>query len=266
MVVDHASASSSIFVPSYVSLGGVDMAMAPVANKKILVVDDDARIRQMLQSYFENEGYRVSCAASGEEMRLSLARSKFDIVLLDLMLPDQDGIDLAREIRRSSNVPIMMLTGREDMVDCVVGLEVGADDYIVKPFHLREVHARLKSILRRYQGEGVTPMDPSEVLVFDGWQLDRAKRKLANPDGVEIELSTAEFDMLDAFLRNAGRVLTRDVLMDLTRHRAREVFDRSIDTQISRLRRKMESDPGRPKLIKSVRSVGYVFTAIPERP
>ncbi|MBB3545235.1 MULTISPECIES: response regulator [unclassified Rhizobium] len=229
----------------------------------ILVVDDDPRIRQMLQRYFEHEGYKVTCAASGEEMRLSLKAKAFDIILLDLVLPDQDGLDLAREIRRTSNIPIMILTGREDVVDCVVGLEIGADDYVVKPFHLREVHARLKSILRRYQAAPVPGPKEHDLLVFDGWQLDRQKRKLLNPENLEIELSSGEFDMLDAFIRNAGRVLSRDALMDLTRHRGRDAFDRSIDTQISRLRRKIEIDPARPELIKSIRSVGYVFTAKP---
>ena len=242
---------------------GADMSLGSPATTRILVVDDDPRVRQMLQRYFEQEGYNVTCVANGKEMKTSLSGRAFDIILLDLVLPDQDGIDLAREIRTTSNIPIMILTGREDVVDCVVGLEVGADDYVVKPFHLREVHARLKSILRRYQSGKVRPPEMDDVVVFDGWRFDRGKRKLVNPHNEEVELSTGEFDMLDALVRNAGRVLTRDMLMDLTRHRGRDVFDRSIDTQISRLRRKMEVDPTHPVLIKSVRSVGYVFTAKP---
>ncbi|WP_025661461.1 response regulator transcription factor [Rhizobium sp. IBUN] len=241
------------------------MSMGSPAETQILVVDDDPHIRKMLQRYFEHEGYKVTCVATGREMRLVQSARPFDIVLLDLVLPDQDGIDLAREIRSVSNVPIMILTGREDVVDRVVGLEVGADDYVVKPFHLREVHARLKSILRRSQ-TGRKPVSNSDgVLVFEGWRLDSGKRKLLNPENVEVELSTGEFEMLDAFVRNAGRVLSRDVLMDLTRHRERNPFDRSIDTQISRLRRKIEIDPARPKLIISIRSAGYVFTAKPSR-
>ncbi|OWW00423.1 two-component system response regulator [Rhizobium sp. R693] len=239
------------------------MTMGSPTETQILVVDDDPRIRQMLQRYFEHEGYKVTCVANGSETRSALSAKPFDIVLLDLVLPDQDGIDLAREIRRVSNVPIMILTGRGDVVDCVVGLEVGADDYVVKPFHLREVHARVKSILRRYQTRNKPAANPDRVLVFEGWRLDSDKRKLLNPDNVEVELSTGEFEMLDVLVRNAGRVLSRDLLMDLTRHRQRGPFDRSIDTQISRLRRKIEIDPARPKLIKSVRSVGYVFTARP---
>ncbi|CCM75376.1 response regulator [Rhizobium mesoamericanum] len=241
------------------------MGMGSPAETQILVVDDDPHIRKLLQRYFEHEGYKVACAATGREMRSALSARPFDIVLLDLVLPDQDGIDLAREIRSVSNVPIMMLTGREDVVDRVVGLEVGADDYVVKPFNLREVHARLKSILRRYQTDSKPVPNLDGVLAFEGWRLDSEKRKLLNPENVEVELSTGEFEMLDVFVRNAGRVLSRDVLMDLTRHRERDPFDRSIDTQISRLRRKIEIDPARPKLIKSVRSAGYVFTAKPAR-
>nr|WP_100248124.1 response regulator transcription factor [Rhizobium altiplani] len=239
--------------------------MGSPAETQILVVDDDPHIRKMLQRYFEHEGYKVTCVATGREMRLVQSARPFDIVLLDLVLPDQDGIDLARELRSGSNVPIMILTGRDDVVDRVVGLEVGADDYIVKPFHLREVHARLKSILRRYQTPSKADSNSDGLFVFEGWRLDSEKRKLLNPENVEVELSTGEFEMLDAFVRNAGRVLSRDILMDLTRHRGRDPFDRSIDTQISRLRRKIEIDPARPKLIKSVRSVGYVFTAKPAR-
>ncbi|KWV57222.1 two-component system response regulator [Rhizobium altiplani] len=241
------------------------MNMGSPAETQILVVDDDPHIRKMLQRYFEHEGYKVTCVATGREMRLVQSARPFDIVLLDLVLPDQDGIDLARELRSGSNVPIMILTGRDDVVDRVVGLEVGADDYIVKPFHLREVHARLKSILRRYQTPSKADSNSDGLFVFEGWRLDSEKRKLLNPENVEVELSTGEFEMLDAFVRNAGRVLSRDILMDLTRHRGRDPFDRSIDTQISRLRRKIEIDPARPKLIKSVRSVGYVFTAKPAR-
>jgi DNA-binding response OmpR family regulator len=239
------------------------MTTGSPGSARILVVDDDARIREMLKRYFEREGYSVACAADGKEMKTLLNSTTFDIILLDLVLPGQDGIDLAREIRNTSNIPIMMLTGRSDIVDCVVGLEVGADDYVVKPFHLREVHARLKSILRRFQ-TGAEPVPIAGGMVgFEGWQLDREKRRLLNPQGAEVELSTGEFDMLDALVRNAGRVLTRDALMDLTHHREREAFDRAIDTQIARLRRKIEVNPRRPQFIKSIRAVGYVFTAKP---
>lgn len=229
----------------------------------ILVVDDDPRIRQMLTRYFEDEGYIVSSAADGNEMRVCMRAQNFDAILLDLVLPGgTDGLDLAREIRAQSDVPIMMLTGRDDVVDRIVGLEVGADDYIAKPFHLREVHARLKSILRRRQAPArVSEPSAEEIIGFEGWKLNISRRQVLDPDGQEVELTTGEYEMLTAFVRNAGRVLTREVLMDLTRGRNLEAFDRTIDAQIVRLRRKIETDPKKPQFIKAVRGVGYVFTA-----
>ncbi len=232
-------------------------------SAQILVVDDDARIRNMLARYFEDEGYIVSGAADGREMRLSMKQRAFDAIFLDLSLPGgQDGLDLAREIRSQSDVPIMMLTGRDDVVDRIVGLEIGADDYITKPFHLREVHARLKSILRR---RNVLPVPPGEVpneqvLKFEGWSLNLSRRELRDTQGRDVELTTGEFDMLAVLVKNAGRVLTRDQLMDLTRGRQLEAFDRAVDAQIVRLRRKIETDAKHPQLVKSVRGVGYVFT------
>ena len=230
----------------------------------LLVVDDDPRIRNLLARYFEEEGYMVDCAADGHEMRSSMKQRSFDAILLDLSLPGgQDGLDLAREIRANSDVPIMMLTGRDDVVDRIVGLEVGADDYIAKPFHLREVHARLKSILRR-RGSRPAPAREApngEVFTFDGWSLDLNRRELKSPEGEDVDLTTGEFDMLTVLVTHAGRVLTRDQLMDLTRGRQMEAFDRAVDAQIVRLRRKIEADPKRPQLVKSVRGVGYVFAA-----
>jgi two-component system phosphate regulon response regulator OmpR len=216
----------------------------------------------MLTRYFEDEGYVVTAASNGSEMRASLRQGNFDIILLDWILPGgEDGLDLAREIRGQSDVPIMMLTGRDDVVDRIVGIEVGADDYIAKPFHLREVHARLKAILRRRQPMMKNSEDSqSDVIRFEGWQLDISKRQLLSADKNEIELTTGEFDMLVVFARHAGRVLNREFLMELTRGRNLEVYDRTIDAQIARLRKKIESDPTRPQLIKSVRGVGYVFT------
>lgn len=228
----------------------------------ILVVDDDPRIRQMLTRYFEEEGYLVSTAVDGTEMKRQLKQNAIDIILLDLSLPGgQDGLDLAREVRSQSDVPIMMLTGRDDVVDRIIGIEIGADDYIPKPFHLREVHARLKSILRRRQ-PGATRQETAEdrVIRFEGWSLNLSRRQLLAPEGGEVELTTGEFDMLAAFLQHAGRVLTRDFLMDSTKGRQMEAFDRTIDAQIVRLRRKIEADAKNPQLIKSVRGVGYVFT------
>lgn len=229
----------------------------------LLVVDDDPRIRQMLTRYFEGEGYAVSSASDGDEMRLRLRQQNFDAVLLDLVLPGSaDGLELARELRAQSDVPIIMLTGRDDVVDRIVGLEIGADDYVAKPFHLREVHARLKSILRRRQAPARTAEPSSEEIVgFEKWKLNISRRQVLDPEGRDVELTTGEFDMLTAFVRNGGRVLTREVLMDLTRGRNLEAFDRTIDAQIVRLRRKIETDPKKPQFIKAVRGVGYVFTA-----
>lgn len=239
------------------------MSVSRRYDAHLLVVDDDPRIRQMLTHYFEDEGYAVVGAADGVEMRAHLRQQNFDIILLDLVLPGgQDGLDLAREIRTQSDIPIMMLTGRDDVVDRIVGLEVGADDYIAKPFHLREVHARLKSILRRRQAPARNGTDATheEIIGFENWKLNLSRRQLLDPAGSEVELTTGEFDMLTALLRHAGRVLTREVLMDLTRGRNLEAFDRTIDAQIVRLRKKIETDPKRPQFIKAVRGVGYVFT------
>lgn len=230
-------------------------------NEHILVVDDDIRIRQMLIRYFEDEGYRVTAAADGAAMRDSLQKNAIDIILLDLVLPGgEDGLSLAREVRSRSDVPIIMLTGRDDVVDRIVGLEVGADDYIAKPFHLREVLARLRTVLRRRQPAAAPRMVSGEAIRFDGWQLDLGRRQLVNAEGEEIALTTGEFDMLTVLARHPGRVLSRDVLMDLTHGRNLEAFDRTIDAQIARLRKKIERDPKQPTLIKSVRGVGYVFT------
>ncbi|MDE3876442.1 response regulator [Sinorhizobium meliloti] len=238
------------------------MANPRTLPEHILVVDDDSRIRQMLSRYFEEEGYRVTLAGDGREMRDCLDKQSIDIILLDLVLPGEDGLTLARDLRARSDVPLIMLTGRDDVVDRVVGLEVGADDYIAKPFHLREVLARVRGVLRRRQPQASATVDlASEVYSFEGLRLDIARRQLTSDDGNEILLTTGEFDMLCVLVKHAGRVLQRELLMDLTRGRNLEAFDRTIDAQISRLRRKIERDASQPALIKSVRGVGYVFSA-----
>jgi len=235
---------------------------SPASSANILVVDDDPRIRQMLTRYFEGEGYAVNAVSDGQEMRAQLKKQEIDIILLDLSLPGgQDGFDLAREIRMQSDIPIMMLTGRDDVVDRILGIEIGADDYIAKPFHLREVHARLKSILRRRQPAQPKQEENEEKIVrFEGWTLNLSRRQLLSAGDGEVELTTGEFDMLAAFVQHAGRVLTRDFLMDVTRGRQLDAFDRTIDAQIVRLRRKIEADVKHPQLIKAVRGVGYIFT------
>src|SRR5665213_735785 len=200
---------------------------------RMLVVDDDPRIRQMLARYFEDEGYRVTTAGDGSSMRRALGASVFDVILLDLILPGgDDGVNLAREVRAHSDVPIIMLTGRDDVTDRVVGLEVGADDYIAKPFHLREVLARVRSVLRRRRPASPSAEAPTgELVEFEGWRLDLGRRQLLSPGGADVALTTGEFDMLVALVHHPGRVMTREVLMDLTRGRGREAFDRTIDAQ-----------------------------------
>jgi DNA-binding response OmpR family regulator len=238
------------------------MADADKRSEHILVVDDDARIRQMLLRYFEDEGYRVSAVANGAAARDCLDKSAIDIILLDLSLAGgEDGLALARQIRSHSDVPIIMLTGRDDVVDRVVGLEIGADDYIGKPFHLRELLARLRTVLRRSQPPRPAATKENEtILRFEGWQLDVSRRQLTAADGTEVTLTTGEFDMLVLLAKQPGRVFAREMLMDQTRGRNLDAFDRTIDAQIARLRKKIEHDPKRPTLIKSIRGVGYVFT------
>jgi two-component system phosphate regulon response regulator OmpR len=240
-------------------------ALAPHLDH-LLVVDDDARIRHMLARYFEGEGYRVTAVPDGAAMRARLAEGGIDLILLDVVLPGgEDGYALARGVRARSDVPIIMLTGRDDVVDRVVGLEIGADDYISKPFHLREVLARVRSVLRR---RAVAPDPPAaaptpaggagERYRFEGWSLDLGRRELTAESGEIVELTTGEFDMLAVFVRHPGRVMTRETLMELTRGRSWDAFDRTIDAQIARLRKKIEAGAA-PKLIKSVRGIGYVF-------
>lgn len=235
----------------------------------ILVVDDDRRVRDLLRRYLTNEGFRVSVAEDGETMRRRIAESAVDLVFLDLVLPGDDGLTLARHLRATSDVPIIMLTGKGKMVDRVIGLEIGADDYIAKPFHLREVLARLRTVLRRSAGRTTRPAvavaDAGDRLRFEGWELDLGKRELNGRDGRQVPLTTSEFGLLAAFAGNPARVLDRDRLMDLVRNRDWTPYDRSIDTQVARLRKKIEIDPKNPRLIKTVRGVGYVFTPTVER-
>jgi two-component system, OmpR family, response regulator len=234
----------------------------------ILVVDDDARVRTMLARYFEEEGFRVSLAGSGGEMRAVMANSPADLVLLDLVLPGEDGVSLARELRSQSEVGIIMLTGRDDVMDRVVGLEIGADDYVPKPFHLREVLARVRSVLRRAQRLPAWVANPERrepAIVFDDWRLDPERRQLTAPDGSDVPLTTGEFNLLSVFLQQPHRVLDRDQLMTFMHGRSWEAYDRTIDAQIARLRKKIERDPKNPVLIKSVRGAGYVLTAKVDR-
>ncbi|TQX85782.1 MULTISPECIES: response regulator [unclassified Rhizobium] len=231
-----------------------------ISKIHILVVDDDPRICQMLQRYFEEEGYGVTVAHDGKSMKRAMTTMAFDAILLDLVLPGDDGLTLARDIRAGSDIPIIMLTGRDDVIDRIVGLEIGADDYIAKPFHLREVLARVRTILRRRRAMPAAPVEVRELIRFDGFTLDIDRRVLSSSDHANIELTTGEFDMLAVLARSPRRVLTRQALMDMTRGRNLEAFDRTIDAQIARLRKKIERDPKKPEIIKSVRGIGYVFS------
>jgi len=235
----------------------------------ILVVDDDPRIRQMLTRYFEQEGYRVSAAADGAAMRAQLKAKPVDVILLDVVMPGEDGLTIAREIRAGSDVGIIMLTGRDEVLDRVVGLEVGADDYIAKPFHLREVLARVKSVARRRKPApepvGLSEKGGEDVIRFDGWLLDTARRRLVSPGGEDVALTSGEFDLLAALAKHPGRVFSRETLMEHTRGHGLKAFDRTIDAQIARLRKKIEPNPKSPTIVKSVRAVGYVFTAKVDR-
>ena len=226
----------------------------------ILVVDDDAKIRLLLRRCFEGDGYRVTEAASGAEALERVAAAPFDLVTLDLGLPGEDGLSVGRAIRARSQVPIVMVTGKGDVVDRVVGLELGADDYIAKPFHVREVLARVRAVLRRSEAVAARPAAPGEVLAFGDWVLDVPRRELRTQAGTVCELTTSEFDLLYAFATHPQRPLTRDQIMDLLRGRDWAPTDRSIDNLVVRLRRKIEPSPDRPTLIKTVRGIGYSFT------
>jgi two-component system OmpR family response regulator len=231
----------------------------------ILIVDDHREIRDLVSRALTKEGFRVSAAADGRAMHKVLADSRIDLILLDLMLPGEDGLSLCRGLRAgSSSIPIIMLTAKGDEVDRVIGLEMGADDYLPKPFGSRELVARIKAVLRR--SRAASPQARSgerpKQYHFDRWRLDVGARELLRDDGVTLPLSTGEYDLLIALVERPQRVLSRDQLLDLARGRSANALDRSIDTQVSRLRRKLEQDPGDPKIIKTVWGGGYVFTPV----
>jgi two-component system OmpR family response regulator len=231
-------------------------------TEHILVVDDQKEICEVVQQYLSSEGYRVSVANDGTGMRRTMGQTAVDLVILDLMLPGEDGLTLARQLREESGVGIIILTGRGETVDRIIGLEMGADDYLPKPFHLRELLARVKSVLRRVSTRNAKeqPASARSKARFAGWHLDLSTRELVSPDGGEVRLTTGEFDLLAAFVNNANQVLSRDRLLDLARNREAGPFDRTIDVQVGRLRRKLEPDPQKPTMIKTVRGTGYIFT------
>jgi two-component system phosphate regulon response regulator OmpR len=226
---------------------------------RVLVVDDDPSIRTMLSEYLSEHGYEVALAASGKEMRSELERAVPAAVLLDIGLPGEDGLTLARFVRERYDVAIIMVTGAGDVVDRVAGLEVGADDYIAKPFDPRELRARLKSVLRRIEPRAERPGGKESRVSVGRCFLDMKSRQLTDGRGAEIPLTAMEFDLLKAFIERPNQVLSRDQLLTLTRNREWEPFDRSIDIRITRLRRKVEADPDRPKAIRTVRGAGYMY-------
>jgi two-component system OmpR family response regulator len=229
----------------------------------ILVVDDDAEIRGLLGEYLRKNGCKATVVADGKAMWTALSRGKVDLIVLDLMLPGEDGLELCRKLRADSDTPVIMLTARGEETDRVVGLEIGADDYLAKPFSARELLARIKSVLRRTRSlPRNLRAEEARAIAFAGWRLDTVARHLISPDGVLTSLSGAEFRMLRIFLGHPNHVLSRDQLMVLSHGREAEPFDRSIDNQVSRLRHRLGEDPADPKIIKTVRGEGYVL-AVP---
>jgi two-component system OmpR family response regulator len=235
--------------------------IARMSAGRILLVDDDAAITTMLSEYLTEHGYEVASAAGGAAMRAALERAVPDVVLLDVGLPGEDGLTLARFLRERYTLGIIMVTGAGDVVDRVAGLEVGADDYIAKPFDPRELRARLKSVMRRLQPAAAPSKDagPKEKVAIGRCRLDLRSHQLYDAQGRDVPLTAMEFDLLKAFVDHPNQVLSRDRLLTLTRNRAWEPFDRSIDIRITRLRRKVEDDPDHPRVIKTVRGAGYLF-------
>jgi two-component system OmpR family response regulator len=231
----------------------------------ILVVDDEREIREPLAKYLAKNGLRASIAANAGDARKELKTSAIDLVVLDIMMPGEDGLSLCRHLRETTDIPVILLTAMTEDTDRVVGLEIGADDYLTKPFNPRELLARIRAVLRRANAvPHPREATAGERLKFGNWMLDVGRRELVGDDGVAAPLSTAEFKLLVAFLRRPGIVLSREQLLDLTSGRGAEVFDRTIDNQVSRLRRKVEIDPKNPALIKTVWGGGYMLAVAVE--
>ncbi|WP_342363216.1 response regulator [Terrarubrum flagellatum] len=230
------------------------------SSPHILIVEDDKDIAALAGRYLKVNGCRVTHALDGREMDRVLIDGRIDLVVLDLMLPGEDGLSLCRRLRASSTVPVIMLTARAEEIDRILGLEMGADDYLAKPFNPRELLARIRAVLRRAQGLRPTNASTARALLFAGWRVDLSMRRLTNPEGARVTLTGAEFDLLRVFCEHPGRVLSRDQLIDLTQGRAAGAFERSIDVLVSRIRQKIEADARDPEMIKTIRSGGYLFT------
>jgi DNA-binding response OmpR family regulator len=246
-----------------------DRSSAPTAAlpPHVVALDDDASVRSLISDYLSKNELRVTTVASGRELSEVIAREAVDAVILDLRLPGEDGMLIAQRLRAQSTIPILMLTGRTDEADRVMGLELGADDYLTKPFSPRELLARVRALLRRARVHATVADEIARVRVyrFGTWELNVGLRKLKSASGETIELTNGEFSLLTAFLSSPQRVLSRDQLLELSRLHNAEVYDRSIDVQILRLRRKIEPDPSQPQYIRTERGAGYVFQAAVEK-
>jgi two-component system, OmpR family, response regulator len=234
--------------------------MNDTTSPAILLVDDEASLREPLAEYLSRQGFVVTQAASATDARSQLRDVRPDLVLLDIMMPGEDGISLCRHLVESREIPVIFLTARGEATDRIIGLEIGADDYVVKPFEPRELVARVRSVLRR-AGRAGPPATENELFVFEGWQLDPLKRRLTDPEGAVVAISSAEFRLLMAFVEHPRQVLDRDRLLDMVQGREAHLFDRAVDNQVSRLRRKIEADSRNPQLIQTVWGGGYMLAA-----
>jgi two-component system phosphate regulon response regulator OmpR len=230
----------------------------------ILAIDDDPEIRKVIGKYLEEDGYSVHTAANAAESNAILSQQPIDLILLDMVLPDSDGLDLMTEFRSKSKVPIIVVSGKSDATDRIVGLEMGADDYLTKPFHMRELSARIKSVLRRAEAQSpqhhdIAPTAEQEIYKFGQWTMNCAKYEVCNGKGDPVSLTSGEFDLLRALVNSPNRVLKREHLFEVTRGIDYDTYDRAVDIQIGRLRKKLGDDPHNPSLIKTVRGVGYIF-------
>ena len=233
--------------------------MTAVPASHVLIVDDDHRIRAMLARFLADHGLKVSQAGDGQAMFALCETARIDVIVLDIMMPGEDGLSLCRRMRAQSSVPIILLTAMGGDTDRIIGLEIGADDYVVKPFNPRELLARIRAVTRRLGAASINERPIATIYAFGGWQLNSSRRTLTSPAGALTDLTSGEFNLLLAFLEHPQRVLTRDHLLDLAHGRMSESYDRSIDVQISRLRRKIEADPQDPAFIKTIRNEGYFF-------
>jgi DNA-binding response OmpR family regulator len=240
--------------------------MSDVNPPHVLVVDDDPAIRELIAGYMSDNDIRATVAANGNEMTAALNEFAIDLIILDLRMPGEDGMQIARRIREQSSLPIIVVSGRQDEADRVMALELGADDYMTKPFSSRELLARIRALLRRAAafGAGTGRQMDARAYRFDGWELNIGSRRLTSPGGARVSLTNGEFSLLNAFLASPGRILTREQLLESSRLYD-DVFDRSIDVQILRLRRKIEVDPSHPRYIKTERGAGYLFAVSVER-